>query len=127
MEISQKKQIVGIVVFAAVIMGLGFLLNVIFKQKGAPQPQQQTTIEKEQQVATAKLLATDPSDPSHINNIKYLQEGLEKYYNDKRTYPQKLDELVPLYARILPKYSSSRDYFYAYYPKDKPTAYHIGT
>ncbi|MBI5912844.1 hypothetical protein HY839_00155 [Candidatus Azambacteria bacterium] len=127
MENSQKKQIIGIAIFVVVIIGLGLLLAVIFKQKKAPQPQQRQTTEKSQQETTAKLLATDPSDPSHINNLKYIQEGLEKYYNDKKTYPKKLDELVPNYARILPKYSSSKDYFYAYYPKDKPTAYHIGT
>ena len=127
MEISQKKQIIGLAVFVAVIVGLGFLLSVFLKQEEAPQPSGQPTTEKGQQEATAKLLATDPSDPSHISNLKYIQEGLEKYYNDKSAYPKKLDELVPLYARVLPKYSSSRDYFYAYYPKDKPTTYHIGT
>ena len=26
----------------------------------------------------------------------------------------------------MPKYSSSKDYFYAYYPEAKPTAYHLG-
>ena len=126
MEDSQKKQIIGIAVFVVVIIGLGFLLSVIFKQKGTPQPQQQQMTEKDQQIATAKLLATDPSDPSHINNLKYIKEGLEKYYHDKKMYPKELNDLVPLYVRIVPKYSSSKDYFYAYYPKDKPRAYHLG-
>lgn len=126
MEISKRKQIVGIAVFVLVAIGLGTLLSATLFKKKTPPPVQQST-EKEQQITTAKLLATDPSDPSHINNLKYIQEGLEKYYNDKRMYPANLEELKPTYVRVLPKYSSSRDYFYAYYPKDKPTAYHLGT
>lgn len=125
MEMSKRKQIVGIAVFVLVVIALGFLLSAVLKQKTPPPAEQQTT-EKEQQITTAKLLATDPSDPSHINNIKYIQEGLEKYYNDKQMYPKSLEELKPTYVRILPKYSSSKDYFYAYYPKDKPTTYHLG-
>ena len=127
MDISKKKQIIGIAVFVLVIIGLLFLVSTVLKQKVSQPAQQQQATEKDQQVATTKLLATDPSDPSHINNIKYIKDGLEKYYNDKRMYPKGLQELVPVYLRIVPKYSSSRDYFYAYYPKDKPTAYHLGT
>ncbi|MCR4322669.1 MAG: hypothetical protein NUV61_01110 [Candidatus Azambacteria bacterium] len=127
MEHLHKKQIIGIIVFGVVVIALGFLVSAILKQRKAEQPSGQPATEQEQQTATAKLLATDPADPSHINNIKYIREGLEKYYNDKKMYPKNLDELVPTYARILPKYSSSRDYFYAYYPEAKPTAYHIGT
>ncbi|MBI3685223.1 hypothetical protein HY250_02355 [Candidatus Azambacteria bacterium] len=73
-----------------------------------------------------KILATDPTDPSHINNLKYLQAGLEKYFTEKRTYPKKLGELAPKYISIVPKYSSKKDYLYAYYPKEKPSAYHLG-
>lgn len=73
------------------------------------------------------LLATDPTDPLHINNLKYIQGGLEKYYNEKRAYPKTLAELKPLYLRLIPRYSSEKDYLYAYYPAEKPNAYHLGT
>lgn len=125
MDISKKKQIIGIAVFILVVIGLGFLLSAVSKRK-EQQPAQQQAIEKDQQIATEKLLATDPSDPSHINNLKYIKDGLEKYYNDKKMYPKALSDLVPLYLRVVPKYSSSKDYFYAYYPSEKPTAYHLG-
>lgn len=127
-NLQQRKQIIGIAIFAIIVIGLGFVLSAAFKQKGTPQSiqQQRAATEKKQQEATVKLLATDPSDPAHVNNIKYIVDGLEKYYKDKHAYPKKLDDLMPLYVRIVPKYSSSKDYFYAYYPKDKPTAYHIG-
>lgn len=129
MENSQKKQVIGIAIFGIVVIGFGLILGTAMRQKKTPQSfeQQRAATEKIQHEATAKLLATDPSDPAHVNNIKYIADGLEKYYKDKHAYPKKLDELVPLYLRVLPKYSSQKDYFYAYYPNNKPTAYHIGT
>lgn len=73
------------------------------------------------------LLATDPVDPLHINNLKYIQGGLDKYYKDKRVYPKTLAELKPRYLQLIPGYSSEKGYLYAYFPKDKPTAFHLGT
>lgn len=126
METAKRNQLIAIgavflLVAAAIAIG-----SAIVKRKGAT-PQPPKTVEQQQQEATKKLLATDPSDPSHVTNIKYIVDGLEKYYNDKKTYPKKLDELMPTYLKIVPKYSSQKDYFYSYYPETKPTAYHIGT
>lgn len=75
---------------------------------------------------TQKLLEMDVTDPTHVNNLNYIQNGLVLYFNDKGEFPKKLEELVPLYLRGLPKYSSEIGYFYAYYPADKPTNFHLG-
>lgn len=74
----------------------------------------------------ARYLAADPVDLSHIGNIKSIQGALRKYFDNKQVYPKKLSELAPAYLYIVSKYSSSQDYFYAYFPADKPTAYHLG-
>ncbi|MBI5192265.1 MAG: PD40 domain-containing protein [Nitrospirae bacterium] len=58
--------------------------------------------------------------------MKYIQTAIERYYNDKLQYPKTLDELVPMYLNVLPKYSSSKNYFYAYYPAGTPKSYHLG-
>lgn len=126
MDTTKRNQIITIgVIFLIVALAIA-IGSAIVKRKGATQ-QPPMTVEQQQQETTKKLLATDPADPSHVTNIKYIITGLEKYYNDKKTYPKKLDELVPTYLNIMPKYSSQKDYFYAYYPEAKPTAYHIGT
>lgn len=129
MKTINKYIVIGIIGIV-ILFGLIYIIkNTPSKQnKETPKQIQQKPMTQEDQIeATKKLLATDPTDPSHVSNIKYIQAGLEKYYNDKRAYPKKLDELVPFYISVLPKYSSQKEYFYAYYPKDKPTAYHIGT
>lgn len=122
---SQKKQILGVAIFVVALMIIGLIMSIVFKEK-APAPTDRQAIEKNQQIATAKLLATDPSDPSHINNLKYIKDSLDKYYTAKKMYPKDLNELVPLYGSIVPRYSTSKPYFYAYYPSENPTAYHIG-
>lgn len=126
MDTTKRNQIILIGAIFLAIVAVIAIVSAVIRQKGATQ-QAPITVEQQQQMETKKLLATDPADPSHITNITYIIGGLEKYYNDKKTYPTKLDELVPVYINILPKYSSQRDYFYAYYPESKPTAYHIGT
>lgn len=126
MNIVKRNQIVTIAVAFCLVVVIIIAGSAIIRRKGGKR-QAPASTEKQQQEATAKLLASDPSDPAHVNNIKYIVDGLEKYYKDKKMYPKKLEDLVPLYIKILPKYSSQKDYFYAYYPKDKPMAYHIGT
>ena len=125
MQINQKQTniflIIGVVA-AIIIIGMLFYLGA--RKTGK---QEKPVVEqKTRSVATQKLIETDATDPSHVNNIKYIQSALERYYNDKRQYPKQLEELVPYYLTILPKYSSSRNYFYAHYPAEKPQKYHIG-
>lgn len=129
----QKKQL-------AVILGgialLFFVIVIIAGMRVKPQEQLQQTqntrkiqeqIHEKQVAETKRLLAMDVSDPSHVTNIKYIQSGLEKYFGDYRYYPKKMEEMVPQYLRILPLYGTGKSYYYAYYPKDKPTAYHLGS
>ena len=125
MQINQKQTniflIIGVIA-AIIIIGMLFYLGA--RKTGK---QEKPVVEqKMRSVATQKLIETDATDPSHVNNIKYIQSALERYYNDKRQYPKQLEELVPYYLTILPKYSSSRNYFYAHYPAEKPQKYHIG-
>ncbi|OGD23856.1 hypothetical protein A2Z10_02645 [Candidatus Azambacteria bacterium RBG_16_47_10] len=126
MDTVKRNHIITIAIIFFIVVAAVAIGSAIVKRKAAKQ-RVPMTVEQQQQETTAKLLATDPSDPSHVNNIKYIIGGLEKYYNDKKMYPAKLDDLVPKYLNIVPKYSSQKDYFYAYYPESKPTAYHIGT
>lgn len=126
MQINQKQTniflIIGVAA-AVIIIGMLFYLGA---QKARKQ-EKPATQKQMPSVATQKLIETDATDPTHVNNIKYVQSALERYYNDKRQYPKQLEDLVPYYLTVLPKYSSSRNYFYAYYPADKPQKYHIGT
>ena len=125
MQINQKQTniflIIGVIA-AIIIIGMLFYLGA--RKTGK---QEKPVVEqKTRAVGTQKPIETDATDPSHVNNIKYIQSALERYYNDKRQYPKQLEELVPYYLTILPKYSSSRNYFYAYYSAEKPQKYHIG-
>lgn len=126
METAKRNQIITIAAvffITAAVIGIG---SAVVRWKGSKQPTPMTK-EQQEQETTKKLLATDPADPSHVSNIKYIVTGLEKYYNTNRMYPKTLGELMPTYIAVIPKYSSQKDYFYAYYPAEKPTAYHIGT
>ncbi|MEK7520146.1 MAG: hypothetical protein AAB581_02830 [Patescibacteria group bacterium] len=129
-EMTQRTRNIVFVVAAVIIIGVVFAFLSRSPVPRIETPLEQTQREAEQKTATEKLLETDPVDPQHITNIKYIQMALGKYYNDHQTYPKKLGELTPMYARVLPKYSingtTSSDFFYAYYPKEKPTAYHLG-
>lgn len=129
----QKKRIIlivgGVIAFVALI-----LIVAVSVRRTPAQPEQKQTpqqiqeaIHQKEVVLTKQLLAMDVSDPSHVGNIKFIQAGLERYFNDHRTYPKKLEDMRPQYLRIIPQYSTGKDYLYAYYPKDKPTKYHLGT
>ena len=126
----QKKHIVmivaGIIMIIIIIAIIASAPAQQIEQKQTPQ-QVQAEIHEKQIVETKRLLAMDVSDPSHVVNIKFIQAGLERYFSDNRTYPKKLNDMRPQYLRIIPQYATGKDYFYAYYPKDKPTAYHLGT
>lgn len=124
----QKKHIAMI---AGGIIVLVFVVAISVRTPAQPvqkqTPQQiQEVIHQKEVILTKQLLAMDISDPSHVVNIKFIQAGLERYFNDNRTYPKKLDDMRPQYLRIIPQYATGQDYLYAYYPKDKPTAYHLG-
>lgn len=132
MESTTKQTLViGAVIFFIFLVTAGIIIRrnrnylpvvpPAEKNKSAEARKEDIKAERE------KILATDPTDPSHINNIAYLQEGLKKYYAEKKMYPKKLGELLPRYLYVIPKYSSDKDYLYAYFPAEKPFAYHIGT
>ncbi len=110
----------------AALVALALFFGTGARRGGEVQPPPAVSPEKDAVTETERLLATDPADPSHINNLKYIQAGLEKYFNDNRTYPADLRTLVPRYLRALPAYSSQQGYLYAYAPEAKPTAYHLG-
>lgn len=127
MDTTKRNQIITIGIIFLIVAVTIAIGSAIIKRKTAKQQAPTLTVEQQQREATKKFLATDPADPSHVSNIKYIIVGLEKYYSDKKAYPKKLDELLPVYINVIPKYSSQKDYFYAYYPEAKPTAYHIGS
>src|SRR3989344_7203726 len=129
METKKLVALIGGIVFLliALVIIVGTSTRQKQKQPAVPSVQMQAEIHQKELAETKRLLAMDVSDPSHVNNIKYIQAGLERYYADKQLYPKKLDDLKPRYRRVVPKYSSEKDYFYAYYPKDKPKSYHLGT
>ena len=126
MEKSPTKMFLlfaGIVVLIALALWWGSGARREGKEQ---QPPAAVPLERDAVTETERLLATDPADPSHVNNLKYIQAGLEKYFSDNRAYPADLRTLVPKYLRVLPAYSSRQDYLYAYSPKGKPTLYHLG-
>lgn len=129
METTTKQTLaVGAVIFFVFLVTAGIIIRrnrnytpAVTEEKNKPKNK-----EEEVRAEREKILATDPADPSHINNLAYLREGLKKYYAEKKTYPKKLSELVPRYLYVAPKYSSDTDYLYAYFPAEKPSAYHLG-
>lgn len=128
----QKKRIAiiagGIIMFVVLIFVVAISVRTPAQPEQKQTPQQiQEAIHQKEVILTKQLLAMDVSDPSHVGNIKFIQAGLERYFNDHRTYPKKLEDMRPQYLRIIPQYSTGKDYLYAYYPKDKPTKYHLGT
>lgn len=125
MDTSGKRFIIAILAVSAVFFVVAFVALTNRQKQSSGTPVGKT--EKEQITETAQLLAIDSNDPTHINNIGYIQYGLERYFSDKRMYPTNLKDLVPLYIGGLPVYSSEQNYLYAYSPKEKPVAYHLGT
>jgi len=131
MDVQNKKsQATTILSYIAILVVGGFVIALFVKLGGLTSQEQQVPaqqIEKSDKTKTEKLLATDSSDPSHINNVRSIQAALEKYYNDYKKYPIDLNELAPLYIRRLPTYANNVNYFYAYWPNANPQAYHLGT
>jgi len=131
-ELNKKilLAIVVVLVLGAVGYGVYYGSSKRASEKSrppAPKTKPLTTEMEEQKRRTEEILKTDPTDPVHVANLKYIQSALDKYYNDRRQYPKALTELVSTYVKVLPKYSSRQDYFYAYNPKEKPQSYHLGT
>lgn len=129
MQRNQLALIIGgIVLFAFIIAAI---IGATGKPDAqAPSPQQvqaeQEKAHEQQVVETKRLLAMDVSDPAHVGNVKFIQAGLERYFNDHRVYPKKLEDMVPQYLRILPQFETGKNYLYAYNPADKLSAYHLG-
>ena len=71
-------------------------------------------------------------DIERVNNIKYIESVLQKYFNDKKNYPATLDPelLTPTYAKEIPKDPSTKNnYLYSvnFTGKTKRClSYHIG-
>ena len=129
-----KKKILIAIISVLVLGVVGYGIYYGSSKRSAPAPQQAPQNAKpsvfkmaEEKKRTEEILKTDPTDPVHVANLKYIQGALERYYNDRRQYPEALTELVPIYVKVLPKYSSRRDYFYANSPAEKPQSYHLGT
>lgn len=127
METKRLIALIGGIVLVLVALGIIIGLSTRQKPVATPEALAPAEIQKKELTETKRLLAMDVSDPSHVGNVKYIQAGLERYYADKQMYPKKMEDLVPLYLRVLPKYSTEKHYLYAHYPKDKPKSYHIGT
>lgn len=132
MESTTKQTLaIGAVIFFIFLVTAGIIMRrsrnylparAPAKKTEKNEPQSREAVQRERE----KILATDPADPSHVNNITYIKEGLKKYYAEKKAYPKKLSELVPRYLYIAPRYSSDVEYLYAYFPAEKPSAYHLG-
>lgn len=66
-------------------------------------------------------------DMRRINEIEYLQSNLDLYFWENNSYPTSLLELRNLAKKDIPKDpKTKKDYLYAYYPSENPTAYHLG-
>src|SRR3989344_5839255 len=122
-ELNKKilLAIVAVLVLGAVGFGIYYGASKRTSEKIQPPAQNvksPATKMAEEKKRTDEILKTDPTDPVHVANLKYIQSALERYYNDKRQYPKVLTELVPIYVKVLPKYSSKQDYFYAYSQKE---------
>ncbi len=129
---KQKNILIAAIALVVLFIAYGFFAYNKSRRAAPVAPPSQNTkpsvaVMEEQKKKTEEILKTDPTDPVHVSNLKYIQSALERYFNDKRQYPKTLGELVPAYLRVLPKYSSNQDYFYAHYPKEKPQFYHLGT
>ena len=129
-----KKKILIAIISVLVLGVVGYGIYYGSSKRSAPAPQQapqnaKPSVSKmaEEKKRTEEILKTDPTDPVHVANLKYIQGALDKYYNDKRRYPETLEELTPIYVKVLPKYSSRKNYFYAHSSEEKPQLYHLGT
>lgn len=133
MDKSKQKILLAAIGAIVLLIASGLIYNKFIKRAPVATPLLQQNAKpspakmEDERKKTEEILKTDPTDPVHISNLKYIQSALERYYNDKKQYPESLVGLSPMYLKILPKYSSNKDYFYAYYPKDKPKAYHLGS
>lgn len=128
MDDSKKKVLaygafglLAVVILFAVLMQGG---NRPASKKGGAQQQQKETLSKTE---TQRLLESDASDLSHVNNVAYIQAKLEEYYRDNKFYPKKISDMVPRYMRTVPMYSLKKGYLYATDGKDKAASYHVGT
>ncbi len=124
----QKKQLVLIGVIIAVLIGIIVIFIRIptkTEQKETVQQTQEVVHQKEVAL-TRQLLDMDVSDPSHVRNVKFLQEKIERYFNDYRYYPKRMEDMIPHYLPVPVQFATGENYLYAYYPKDKPTKYHLG-
>ena len=69
-------------------------------------------------------------DTKRVEDIKQLQNGLQLYYNDNRSYPATLDPdlLVPSYMKAMPKDpTTNQNYLYAVFLiNGRCTNYHLG-
>src|SRR3990167_3822553 len=129
-----KKKILIAIISVLVLGVVGYGIYYGSSKRSAPAPQQapqnaKPSVSKmaEEKNRTEEILKTDPTDPVHVANLKYIQSALERYFNDKRQYPKTLEELAPMYVKGLPKYSSRQDYFYTHSPADKTQLYHFVT
>ena len=130
--LNKKILLVIIVVLVLGAVGYGIYygsLKRASEKSQAPAQNMKPSASKmaEEKKRTEEILKTDPTDPVHVANLKYIQGALDKYYNDKRRYPETLEELTPIYVKVLPKYSSRKNYFYAHSSEEKPQLYHLGT
>lgn len=125
----RKIHIILIACTVLVLIIIVAMISFAPTRNNQPQVIQETqqVIHEKEVIKTKQLIAMDVSDPSHVINVKFIQTGLEKYFNDYGYYPKKLEDMIPQQLRIVPQYATGENYLYAYYPKDKPTKYHLGT
>ena len=64
-------------------------------------------------------------DSINISQFKIIPSLLGIYFEKYKVYPETLSKLGDSSGAII-KDSSSNKYLYAYYPKVKPTSYHLG-
>src|SRR3989304_521540 len=110
-----NKKILLAIIVVLVLGAVGYGIYYGSSKRSAPAPQQapqnaKPSVSKmaEEKKRTEEILKTDPTDPVHVANLKYIQGALDKNFNDRRQYPKTLGELAPMYVKVLPKYSSKQ-------------------
>lgn len=89
-----------------------------------------TTIEEELnpalKMSAEEKKAAEIRDKQRLADIKQIQDALEKYYKDnKDSYPQEIESLVPKYLKALPKNPAPGGEDYSYTPiGSEPSKYY---
>ncbi len=73
-------------------------------------------VEKVPEVAKEDVPKATDRDNERVEEIESLRSALKKFYDDRKGYPEKMDELAPKYMKDIPKNPTPGGQEYSYTP-----------